>query len=78
MLDKACQRFGAGMKEVDGRTCSSWSEIRVGAGKQVDFCRGFVLSRAEGSKVVYFTSDKAYEHAETSQCDVGKRQKNTV
>ena len=55
------------MKVVDGRTRSSWSAIRVGAGKQVDFCRGFVLSRAEMSKVTYFTSDKAYERADTSQ-----------
>ena len=34
------------MKYVDGRTRSSWSALRVGAGaKQVDFCRGSVPCR---------------------------------
>ena len=34
-----------------------------------------MLSRAERSEVTYFTSDKAYERADTSQGDVGKRKK---
>ena len=66
------------MKYVDGRTRSSWSVIRVRAGKQGDFFRGLVLCRAQRSKVTYFTSDKAYKRADTSQGDVGKRQKSTV
>ena len=47
-------------KNVYGRNCSSWSAVRVDAGKHVDFCRGFVLSTAERSRVTYFKSDKAY------------------
>ena len=47
-------------KNVYGRNRSSWSAIRVDAGKHVDFCRGFVLSTAERSRVTYFKSDKAY------------------
>ena len=39
---------------------------------------GFVLSSAEISKVAFFTSDKAYERADISQGDVGKRWKSTV
>ena len=69
LLDKACQRFGASMKR---------SAVRVGAGKHVDFCRGFVRSTAERSRVTYFTSDKTYGRAAISQCDVGKRWKSTV
>ena len=42
---------------------SSWSAVRVDAGKHVDFCRGSVLSTAERSRVTYFTTDKAYERA---------------
>ena len=71
----ACQRFGAG-KKVYGRNLSSWSAVRVDAGTHVDFCRGFVLSTAERSRVTYFTSDKAYGRAAVSQGDVGKRWKN--
>ena len=52
---------------------ASWSAIRVGADKQVDFCRGFVPSRAERGKVTFFTSDKAYERADPPRGDVGKR-----
>ena len=76
MLDKACQRFGTG-KKVYGRNRSSWSAVRVDAGKHVNFCRGFVLSTAERSRVTYFTSDKAYGRAAVSQGDVGKRWKTT-
>ena len=47
-------------KNVYGRNRSSWSGVRVDAGKHVDFCRGFVLSTAERSRVTYFKSDKAY------------------
>ena len=47
-------------KSAHGRNRSSWSAIRVDAGKHVDFCRGFVLSTAERSRVTYFKSDKAY------------------
>ena len=47
-------------KNVYGRNCSSWSAVRVDAGKHIDFCRGFVLSTAERSRVTYFKSDKAY------------------
>ena len=39
---------------------------------------GSVLSSAEGSKVTYFTSDKAYGRAAISQSDVGKRRRSTV
>ena len=49
--DKACQRFGAGIKNVYGRNRSSWSAVRVDAGKHVGFCRGFVLSTAEKVKL---------------------------
>ena len=48
-------------KDVYGRNRSSWSAVRVYAGKHVDFCRGFVLSTAERSRVTYFKSDKAYD-----------------
>ena len=34
-----------------GRNRSSWSAVRVDAGKHVDFCRGFVMSTAERSRV---------------------------
>ena len=34
-------------EKVYGRSRSSWSAVRVDAGKHVDFCRGFVLSSAE-------------------------------
>ena len=37
----------AGIKNVYGRNRSSWSAVRVDAGKHVGFCRGFVLSTAE-------------------------------
>ena len=47
-------------KNVYGRNRSSWSAVRVDAGKHVDFCRGFVLSTAERSRVTYFKSGKAY------------------
>ena len=47
--------------------------IRVGAGKHVDFCRGFVLSSAERNKVTYFTPDNACGRAAISQGDFGKR-----
>ena len=52
MLDKACQRFDAGIKNVYGRNRSSWSAVRGDAGKHVDFCRGFVLSTAEKVKLL--------------------------
>ena len=52
LLDKACQRFGAGIKNVYGRNCSSWSAVRVDGGKHVDFCCGFVLSTAEKVKLL--------------------------
>ena len=55
---------------------SSWSAVRVDAGKHVDFCRGSVLSTAERSRVTYFTTDKAHERAAVSQGGVGKRWKN--
>ena len=58
---------------MDGRIRLSWSAIRVGVGKRVIFCPGFVLSSAETNKVTYFTSDKAYERADIPQGDVGKR-----
>ena len=64
-------------KNVYGRNRSSWSAVRVDAGKHVDFCRGFVLSTAEKSKVTYFTSDKAYGRAAVSQAGVDKRWKTT-
>ena len=64
-------------EKVYERNHSSWSAVRVDAGKHVDFCRGFVLSRAGRSKVTYFTSDKAYGRAAVSQGDVGKRWKTT-
>ena len=76
MLDKAYQRFGPG-KKVYWRNRLSWSAVRVDAGKYVDFCRGFVLSTAERSRVAYLTSDKAYGRAAVSQGDVGKRWKTT-
>ena len=47
-------------KNVYGRNRSSWSAVRVDAGKHVDFCRGFVLSTAERSRVTHCKSDKAY------------------
>ena len=50
-------------QKVYGRSHSSWSAVRVDAGKHVDICRGFVLSTAERSRVTYFTSDKAYGRA---------------
>ena len=52
VLDKACQRFGAGIKNIYGRNRLSWSAVRVDAGKHVDFCRGFVLSTAEKSLLI--------------------------
>ena len=45
-------------EKVYGRSRSSWSAVRVDAGKHVDFCRCFVLSSTERSKVTHFTSDK--------------------
>ena len=51
----------------------SWSAVRVDAGEHIDFCRGFVLSTAERSRVTYFMSDKAYGRAAISQGDVGTR-----
>ena len=39
-------------KNVYGRNRSSWSAVRVDAGKHVDFCRGFVLSTAEKAKLL--------------------------
>ena len=51
VLDKRCQRFGAGQK-VYGQNRSSWSAVRVDASKHVDFCRGFVLSSAEKVKLL--------------------------
>ena len=65
-------------KNVYGRNRSSWSAVRVDAGKHVDFCRGFVLSTAERSRVTYLKSDKAYGCAAISQGDVGTRWKSTV
>ena len=56
---------------------SSWSAVRVDAGKHVDFCRGSVLSTAERSRVTYFTTDKAHERAAVSQGGVGKRWKKS-
>ena len=47
-------------KNIYGRNRSSWSAVRVDAGKHVDFCRGFVLSTAERSRVTNFKSDRAY------------------
>ena len=47
-------------KDVYGRNRSLWSAVRIYASKHVDFCRGFVLSTAERSRVTYFKSDKAY------------------
>ena len=44
----------------------------------ISISAGFILSSAKRSKVIYFTSDKAYEGADISQCDVGKRWKSTV
>ena len=47
-------------KNVYGQNRSSWSAVRVDAGKHVDFCRGFVLSTAERSRATYFKPDKTY------------------
>ena len=47
-------------KNVYGRNRSSWSAVRLVAGKHVDFCRGFVLSTAERSRVTYSKPDTAY------------------
>ena len=71
LLDKACQRFGTGIKNVYERNRASWSAVRVDAGKLVDFCRGFVLSTAERGRVTHFKSDKAYGRAAILQGDVG-------
>ena len=67
MLDKACQRFGAGIEMSTGEIVHRESAVRVDAGKHVDFCRGSVLSTAERSRVTCFTTDKAYERAAVSQ-----------
>ena len=50
-------------EKVYGRSRSSWSAVRVDAGKHVDFWRGFVLSTAERRRVTYFTSDKRHTGA---------------
>ena len=63
-------------KDVYGQNRSSWSAVRVYAGKHVDLCRGFVLSTAKRSRVTYFTTDKAYGRAAVLQGGVGKRWKN--
>ena len=45
-------------KNVYGRNSSSWSAVRVDAGKHVDFCRGFILSTAERSRVIILCSTR--------------------
>ena len=40
------------LKNVYGRNRSSWSAVRVDAGKHVDFYRGFILSTAEKEKLL--------------------------
>ena len=65
------------VENVYGRNHSSWSAVRIDAGKHVDFCRRFVLSTAERNRVTFFTSYKAYGRAAVSQDDVGKRWKTT-
>ena len=61
-------------KDVYGRNRSSWSAVRVYAGKHVNFCRGFVLSTAKRSRVIraccYFTGRCRYameKHGQTSR-----------
>ena len=62
-------------KNVYGWNHSSWSAVRVDAGKHVDFFLGSVLSTAERSRVTDFTTDKAYGRAAVSRGGVGKRWK---
>ena len=76
MLDKACQRFGAGIKMATGEAVHRGLRFRVDAGKYADFWRGSVLFTAERSRVTYFTTDKAYGRAAVSQGGVRKRRKN--
>ena len=76
MLDKACQRFGAGMKRSTGEVVHrglrcELMPLSMLTSVAVSFC--LVLK----NEVAYFTSDKAYGRAAVSQGDVGKRRKTT-
>ena len=75
LLDKACQRFGAGLKLFTGEIVHrglryKLMPVSMLISAAVPFC---LLLKGED-----FTSDKAYGRAAISQGDVGTRWKSTV
>ena len=78
LLDKACQRFGAGMKMSTGEIVHrglryELMPVSMLISAAVPFC--LLL---KGVELLIFKSDKEYGRAATSQGDVGTRWKSTV